>query len=622
MASTLQLQQHALGGLRLAGLTDIDLVRGTGSKARWTVRRHVVVVAQGRAVVSGHEVTLQVGLTRNFPYSPPIVRLVDSQAWPRAPHVEEDETVCFSRNNGRVIDRHEPEGIVSHALKEACNTLRRGWETDSTEEFMAEFAAYWYETEPEDSLASYLTVDDRLRRVHLALDKVHRTSRPDRRTSHTVAWAGQQAQRQQARMRASRRLRLGLEPVPKRGLRWVTDDADTPKAYTGSEVHTGHRTALYVPLAASARVLPPAPGERWSAAEVHALVRANLTPDNLRELDRLVGPCVGELVVILGVPAPGTRLTLVGLRYHGLKNHPLAERAFEPGRHVPTPATVTVRRLDRPYVMGRGGGRPQVTSKRVLILGCGAIGGHLATMLASAGVGHLTLLDHDRLSWENTYRHVLGRAGLGRRKVEALTRDLQARMPYLDVRAVPLTLDQAVSAGEVRLNEYDLVIAATGEPSVDLDLNARLQNLGQVPALFTWLEPFGVGGHALLTGLPTGGGCFECLYSSDADDEPLHNRAALYAPGQDFDLDLVGCGSFYTPFADLDARRTAEIAARLALDVLQDRRTENLLVTWKGDAAEFREAGFITSPRYEVSGDELLAGAPYAASTCPTCGGV
>ena len=52
-------------------------------------------------------------------------------------------------------------------------------------------------------------------------------------------------------------------------------------------------------------------------------------------------------------------------------------------------------------------GQQQLQQSKVLIVGCGALGTHLADSLARAGVGHLHLVDRDIVEWSNLQRQIL-----------------------------------------------------------------------------------------------------------------------------------------------------------------------------------------------------------------------
>jgi molybdopterin/thiamine biosynthesis adenylyltransferase len=72
---------------------------------------------------------------------------------------------------------------------------------------------------------------------------------------------------------------------------------------------------------------------------------------------------------------------------------------------------------------------------RVTILGVGAIGTATASSLAAAGVGHLTLIDPDRVEPSNLNRQILYRTrDVGRWKVDAAAEHLRDLNPHLRVR--------------------------------------------------------------------------------------------------------------------------------------------------------------------------------------------
>ncbi len=264
----------------------------------------------------------------------------------------------------------------------------------------------------------------------------------------------------------------------------------------------------------------------------------------------------------------------------------------------------------------------EIGIKRVLLVGCGAVGGHLAFQLARAGVLNLTLVDHDTLIPENSFRHVLGRRYWNRRKVEALKEEIESELPYVQIAAVPNTIEKALEDGSIKLANYDLLVLAVGNPTVELEINERVHALRNGPAVvFTWLEPLGIGGHALLAGNAPDGGCFECLYTSSLGNvQFLENRAAFAAPGQSFGRALSGCGSLFTPYGAMDAAKTATIAARLAVDALTGKELGNPFLSWKGDATDFVAEGFRLSPRFSATEEDLRRHRyGYKSAQCRVC---
>jgi molybdopterin-synthase adenylyltransferase len=89
-----------------------------------------------------------------------------------------------------------------------------------------------------------------------------------------------------------------------------------------------------------------------------------------------------------------------------------------------------------------GTGRPagelqgRLRSARVTVLGLGAIGSATALSLAALGVGHLRILDHDRVERSNLNRQLLYTTrDIGRLKVDAARDRLRALNPEIEVRA-------------------------------------------------------------------------------------------------------------------------------------------------------------------------------------------
>ena len=121
--------------------------------------------------------------------------------------------------------------------------------------------------------------------------------------------------------------------------------------------------------------------------------------------------------------------------------------------------------------------------KRIAVLGCGAIGSHVAPGLirlgAGTGKGRLDLVDPEHMNPENLGRHVLGYPSLFRLKAEALADELQRQFPFSAVRA------GARNARDLAdLFDADLVIDATGEEAVSEMINAmRLDRGTKVPVL-------------------------------------------------------------------------------------------------------------------------------------------
>ncbi|HAS51300.1 MAG TPA: tRNA threonylcarbamoyladenosine dehydratase [Gammaproteobacteria bacterium] len=82
-------------------------------------------------------------------------------------------------------------------------------------------------------------------------------------------------------------------------------------------------------------------------------------------------------------------------------------------------------------------GLARLRAARVLIAGLGGVGGYVAETLGRAGVGHLTLLDHDVISPSNLNRQLAAlHSTLGRSKVEVMAERLRDIDPTLELTLI------------------------------------------------------------------------------------------------------------------------------------------------------------------------------------------
>ena len=95
-------------------------------------------------------------------------------------------------------------------------------------------------------------------------------------------------------------------------------------------------------------------------------------------------------------------------------------------------------------------GQARVLASRVLMVGAGGLGSPAALYLGSAGVGHLTVVDHDVVDLTNLQRqiaHTSARVGLA--KTTSLQAAIGALNPEVQVTALPQRADAALLDIEV-----------------------------------------------------------------------------------------------------------------------------------------------------------------------------
>ena len=535
---------------------------------------------EGTLTIAGRTVTVALIIDPLFENKIPTVLLRPWDALGFIPHIDPSGKICYVDPEGMLLDQNRQLQIIRDCMAHVQRTLRAGVLGANRADFVDEFEAYW----------SYLTSP------LLAISSLDPTDEVSEVVIATCLTPGAP-------------LRLAHDA---RGIMHVADKPPLRGPWASQR-------AIYLPLEPDTLLVPPRPDRPfWTIEDLHALLAYCSEANRARLASLVTRPARDIEYVVFGLPRPAGGRALFGVRLGGVGDrHPLAE-----GGRAAELTPICIQRRDRGFLVQRGGGHMELESKRVLLLGCGSVGGHLAFMLARAGIGALTLVDHDILTAENTYRHVLGKPYWGKRKALAMQQALMAQLPFIDVRAIPKTIEAAFEQDLIRLNDFDLIVSALGNPTAELAFNERVRRGAGPPIVFTWLEPLGIGGHALLTGQHGEPGCFACLYMpTDGSDSPLQNRAAFGMEGQTYGRSFAGCNNLFTPFGALDAIRTSELAARLVLDALSGNEQHNDLRSWKGDATAFTEAGFDVSGRYRFTEDELRRqGASYPSARCPVCG--
>ena len=101
-------------------------------------------------------------------------------------------------------------------------------------------------------------------------------------------------------------------------------------------------------------------------------------------------------------------------------------------------------------------GQQKLLDARVLVIGAGGLGSPLITYLASGGIGHLGIIDDDRVELSNLPRQTIFETGdIGRLKVDAASDRVAELNPACKVTVYPSALT-ADNAAEI-IGAYDVV---------------------------------------------------------------------------------------------------------------------------------------------------------------------
>jgi sulfur-carrier protein adenylyltransferase/sulfurtransferase len=105
-------------------------------------------------------------------------------------------------------------------------------------------------------------------------------------------------------------------------------------------------------------------------------------------------------------------------------------------------------------------GQKRLKAARVLCVGTGGLGSPLLAYMAAAGVGHIGVMDFDRVDHSNLQRQIIHRtSSLGKMKTESAAEFMKDINPYIDVARYdfPLLSDNALEL----VKQYDIVVDGT-----------------------------------------------------------------------------------------------------------------------------------------------------------------
>ena len=167
----------------------------------------------------------------------------------------------------------------------------------------------------------------------------------------------------------------------------------------------------------------------------------------------------------------------------------------------------------------------KVASAQVMVVGCGALGNEVLKNLALFGVGHLTLVDFDRVEASNLSRSLLFRqedATQGRYKVDAAAERLHELNPDIDIRTIRGDIAYDVGLGLIR--RMDVIIGCVDNRWARYCINRLALRAGK-----PWVD----GGIDSLEGTARvfipGQNCYACNLGPEGLREMHHRQSCTNA---------------------------------------------------------------------------------------------
>jgi adenylyltransferase/sulfurtransferase len=166
-------------------------------------------------------------------------------------------------------------------------------------------------------------------------------------------------------------------------------------------------------------------------------------------------------------------------------------------------------------------GQARLAGAHVVVVGAGGLGCPVLMSLAGAGVGRLTIVDHDSVEASNLHRQPLYTvADIGRPKAEAAARRLADYNPGLRYQPVARRFDAALGAG--LLAAADAVVDCTDNFASKFLVNDAAQRAG-VPAVLASVYQYE--GQLQVVRADRGGSCLRCQWPEATRDGLVGNCA-------------------------------------------------------------------------------------------------
>jgi len=477
--------------------------------------------------------SLTVSLSDAFPQKLPKISLDEPARYGFLPHVCWKGIVCYTDNQGVNIDFTRPADVAEFVLKKATEVLSIK-KCEREQIFYNEFEGYWNQ---QDLIWHSYLFDDLKDKLELINVQVKKTKEP---------------------------------------IAFFSDNKEVKlnDGYAFSNKCKSKKTqvrAFYFPL--ENKFPPPLPKETIGIQYLEKLIDA-LSNANKSLWEEYISnnDVPNTLYIIASQPRPSGGKSFFGLYVpYGLNwlrnkkkyNHQVIPLAIL--RHSPN------------YLLQRAGANTNLVEKKVAIIGCGSVGSRIAELLIMSGIRNLILIDYDLYEADNIFRHILDSRYINVNKATALSDQLQSRFPYISVEPVKERVTKWLSL----FDDMDIVIDAAGEPTFSRKLNIEYHSNRNNDASLatTWLEPMGLGGHAVLSDGITNG-CLGCLYHKD-NTETLISKTNFISGNQVVSRNLTGCGGSFIPFGAIDAIKTSEMTTRMILDALSDKNIINGAIKYK-----------------------------------------
>jgi len=179
-------------------------------------------------------------------------------------------------------------------------------------------------------------------------------------------------------------------------------------------------------------------------------------------------------------------------------------------------------------------GQQRLLAARVLVIGVGGLGSPVAMYLAASGLGHLVLVDHDKVELSNLQRQIVHTTeSIGIAKVTSAQHALEALNPEVQVTAIAGQLDPEALVEQVQ--RADVVVDCSDNFATRFALN-RVCVASRTP-LISGAAIRLEGQVAVFRADRADSPCYRCLYKDMDELAESCSQTGVLAPL----VGIIGC---------------------------------------------------------------------------------
>ena len=503
------------------------------------------------------------------------------------PHVGSNGNLCIFDLEGVLIDKNF-EGLLKQTLRRIKKTLYDGINELNKKDFIEEFECYWERLPNIKILKSMVCTAKEIKLIKYA-DNLE-TIIKEKKENY-------------------------IDILRKKNM-YSLVSSDSEKDFSTYKDMNVIKNGIYVYIESKEYIYPPRWIDNLDIKYINHLLNHNSL--DAVKLMHNINKCNGDLVLIFNIKQPNGCTNMLGVI---IKNYSLDMKSLNIKiKSNETLIPCSVIRCDKEFLVNRGGAIAGINKKRVLVIGCGSIGGYLISELVKTGINCIDVVDGDILKEENIYRHLLGMEYVNEYKSKAVVDYINKNIPSVNICSFEDNIEDAVHDESISLPEYDLIVSAVGNHNVNRWINDYVHmNKIKTPVVYLWNEVLGIGNHVAFIS-SNNKGCYECFFGRS--EEGIYDRTSYCERGQLFTKRVSGCNSAYLPFSSINSVATAIAGIEVIKNYFEGRIEENFLSSTKGDNYYLLKSGFRTSNRYNAQNEvtQRLEGNKFKREECLSCG--